>query len=388
MNNLELSGKRLLIREDFNVPIENGCITNDTRIKAALPTIMTGLKQGAAIILISHLGRPTEGSFDPQFSLAPVADRLAELLNAPVRFVDNWLDELSVQSGEIVLCENVRFNLGEKANDEVLAKKMAALCDIFVMDAFGTAHRAQASTHGVACFAPIACAGPLLIQELDALAAAIKDPEPPLLAIVGGSKISSKLTILKTLCQKVDVLICGGGIANTFIACLGFNVGQSLYEPDLIESATSILELAKQHDCVIPIPTDVVVTKNISLHSATRVARIHEIEANEIIVDVGPETAAFYAQLITKSRTIVWNGPVGIFEIEAFSKGTEGLAKAIAKHAGYSIVGGGDTIAALDKFEVRDSMSYVSTGGGAFLEFLEGKTLPAIEVLEQRAHEA
>lgn len=388
MKSLDLTGKRVMIREDLNVPISSGNITNDARIKAALPTIELALQKGAAVILLSHLGRPIEGKHDPSLSLAPIADRLSELLQKPVRFANTWLDGIDIQPGEVVLCENVRFTEGEKANDEHLAKKIAALCDIFVMDAFGTAHRAQASTHGVACFAPVACAGPLLIQELDALTAATENANPPVLAIVGGAKISSKLTVLKTLCQQVDYLICGGGIANTFIAANNINIGRSLYEKDLIADAKIIQELATKNNCVIPIPTDVVVADNLSETAIAEIKPIAEVSSNEMILDIGPETARSYNNFIQKSRTVIWNGPVGVFEIAAFSQGTKAIAAAIAKHDAFSIVGGGDTIAALDTFGVYDAMSYVSTGGGAFLEFLEGKTLPAIEVLEQRAHEA
>lgn len=387
MRNLDLKQLRVMIREDFNVPLANGSIANDARIRAALPTIELGLEKGAAIILLSHLGRPVEGTADSALSLAPVAAHLSDLLQKPVRFETNWLDGIDIQPGEIVLSENVRFIEGEQANDEILAKKMAELCDVFVMDAFGTAHRAHASTHGIACFAKVACAGPLLIQELDALAAATENAKPPVLAIVGGAKISSKLTILRTLCQKVDYLICGGGIANTFIAANNFDIGQSLVEIDLIEEARAIQALAIENHCEIPIPSDVVVAD--SLDSTTvRKTSLSAIKAEDMILDIGPETADYYSSLIKKSRTIVWNGPVGVFEIDAFSQGTQSIANAIATHDAYSIVGGGDTIAALEKFNAYDSMSYVSTGGGAFLEYLEGKMLPAIEVLEQRAHEA
>lgn len=387
MQHLDLHHKRVMIREDFNVPLANGMITNDARIQAALPTLRLALEKGAAVILLSHLGRPTEGHHDPLLSLAPVATRLSQLIGLPVRFLKDWLEGIAIQAGEIVLCENVRFNLGEKANDTILSKKMANLCDVFVMDAFGTAHRAQASTHGVACFAPIVAAGPLLIQELGALTAAIKNPTPPTLAIVGGAKISSKLAVLNTLCQKVNYLICGGGIANTWIAANGFEVGRSLYEKALIAEAQSIQSVAKQHDCEIPIPIDVIVAEHLSETAKGQVKLIQDVEAKDMILDIGPKTAEYYETLIQKSRTILWNGPVGVFEIDAFSQGTRSIANAIAAHDGYSIAGGGDTIAALEKFGVQDAISYISTGGGAFLACLEGKTLPAVEVLEQRSHE-
>ena len=387
MQDLHLTGKRVIIREDFNVPLFEGHITNDTRIKAAIPTITAALHQGAAIILLSHLGRPHPGTVEPQLSLAPIANQLAKLLQKPVHFVPNWLDGFHVQEGEIYLCENVRFLIGETTNDDALAKKMASLGDIFVMDAFGSAHRAHASTHGIARFIPVACAGPLLIQELAALKAATHHAATPLLAIIGGAKISSKLTLLTTLCQKFDYLICGGGIANTLLAATQNNVGRSLYESNLLPAAQEILMLARQNDCEIPLPIDVVVADQVSNTAHIQIKPISAVTHDDIILDIGPKTSNYYCDLIKQSRTIMWNGPVGVFEIEAFSHGTRSIATAIATHDAYSIAGGGDTIAALDKFGVYNTISYVSTGGGAFLEYLEGKNLPAIEILNQRARE-
>jgi phosphoglycerate kinase len=387
MKDLDLTGKRVMIREDLNVPLDNGLITNDARIKAALPTVRLALAKGAAVILVSHLGRPKEGCMDPSLSLSVVATRISELMGHPVRFLPDWLEGISIIPGEIVLCENVRFNSGEQANDATLSKKMARLCDVFVMDAFGTAHRAQASTHGVAYFAPIAAAGPLLIQELEALTHATKHPKRPVLAIVGGSKISSKLSVLMTLCQQVDYLICGGGIANTLMAADGIDVGRSLYEKERLLEAKSIQSLAKQHGCELPLPIDVVVAKTLNKDSIGQIKSIHHLDADDMILDIGPKTMSHYQTLIEKSRTIIWNGPVGVFEIEAFSQGTQLMAESIAKHDAYSMVGGGDTIAAIEQFGVQHAMSYISTGGGAFLEFLEGKTLPAVDVLERRSHE-
>ena len=385
MIDLDLSGKRVLIRQDLNVPIKDGVVTSDIRIRASLPTIETALEAGAAVILLSHLGRPVEGEYDEQFSLGPVATHMSELLGRPVRLRKDWLDGVDVEPGEVILCENVRFNVGEKSNAISLGQKMAALCDVFVMDAFGTAHRAQASTHRVAEFAPLACSGPLLANELEALGTALEHPAKPLIAIVGGSKVSSKLTVLESLSQKVDQLIVGGGIANTFIAAAGFAVGKSLYEEDLISEAKKLMEQAKEKGIEIPIPVDVVCAKEFSEDAEAFVRKVADVEADDLILDIGPETAAHYAELLKTAGTIVWNGPVGVFEIEQFGKGTETLAYAIAAGDAFSIAGGGDTLAAIDKYGIADQVSYTSTGGGAFLEFLEGKVLPAVEILEKRS---
>ncbi len=385
MADLDLSGQRVLIREDLNVPVKDGRVTSDARIAAALPTVRLALEKGAAVMLMSHLGRPTEGQYDEAFSLAPVAAHLESLLGTPVRLERDWLNGVSVAPGEVVLCENVRFNRGEKADDEALSKAMAALCDVYVMDAFGTAHRAQASTHGVARFAPVACGGPLLIGELDALSRATADPERPMVAVVGGSKVSTKLTVLDTLANKVDQLIVGGGIANNFIAAAGFGVGTSLWEEDLLDATREIVGKASARDASIPVPTDVVVAKAFSADAEARTCAVADVASDEMILDVGPETAATYGELLRSAGTIVWNGPVGVFEFPAFANGTRQLAEAIADSPGFSIAGGGDTLAALDAFGVRDRISYISTGGGAFLEFLEGKVLPAVAVLEERA---
>jgi phosphoglycerate kinase len=385
MTDLHLSGKRVLIREDLNVPVKNGKVTSDLRIQASLPTIQHALSAGAAVILLSHLGRPVEGVYSEEASLKPVAEHLAELLNKPVRLEKDWINGLKVAPGEVVLCENVRFNLGEEKNSDELGQKMAALCDIFVMDAFGTAHRAQASTHSVAKHAKIACAGPLLASELDALGKALENPKHPLVAIVGGSKVSTKLTVLKNLSTKVDKLIVGGGIANTFIAAAGHKVGKSLYEADLIPEALEILAEAKKNGTEIPIPVDVVCAKEFSEDAVATIKLISEVEDDDLILDVGPETAAQYAGIMQDAGSIVWNGPVGVFEIKQFSKGTKLLSEAIAESEAFSIAGGGDTLAAIDKFNVNDEISYTSTGGGAFLEFLEGKALPAVEILKSRA---
>jgi len=385
MIDLDLSGKRVLIRQDLNVPIKDGAVTSDIRIRASLPTIETALEAGAAVILLSHLGRPVEGEYDEQFSLGPVATHMSELLGRPVRLRKDWLDGVDVEPGEVILCENVRFNVGEKSNAISLGQKMAALCDVFVMDAFGTAHRAQASTHRVAEFAPIACSGPLLANELEALGTALEHPAKPLIAIVGGSKVSSKLTVLESLSQKVDQLIVGGGIANTFIAAAGFAVGKSLYEEDLISEAKKLMEQAKEKGIEIPVPVDVVCAKEFSEDAEAFVRKVADVEADDLILDIGPETAAHYAELLKTAGTIVWNGPVGVFEIEQFGKGTETLAYAIAAGDAFSIAGGGDTLAAIDKYSIADQVSYTSTGGGAFLEFLEGKVLPAVEILEKRS---
>ena len=385
MQDLTLEGKRLLIREDLNVPIKDGKVGSDARIRAALPTIRAALDAGAAVMLMSHLGRPVEGEFDPQFSLAPVAAHLGELLGQEVPLVPDWLGGVTIRAGEVVLCENVRFNIGEKKDDESLSRKMAALCDIFVMDAFGTAHRAQASTHGVARFAPVACAGPLLSGELDALSRALDEPARPLVAIVGGSKVSTKLKVLERLLDKVDQLIVGGGIANNFLAAQGHGVGKSLYEPDLVEASVELMNKAQAAGATIPVPTDVSVGEEFSETATARIRRADEVSAGEMIMDVGPETASHYAELLRQAGTIVWNGPVGVFEFPAFAAGTRALAEAIADSPAFSIAGGGDTLAALDLFGIADRVSYISTGGGAFLEFLEGKTLPAVAMLEQRA---
>jgi len=385
MVDLDLSGKRVLIRQDLNVPVKNGVVTSDLRIQASVPTIEIALAAGAAVMLLSHLGRPIEGQYDEASSLKPVADQLAKLLGKPVRLEKDWLDGITITPGEVVLCENVRFNTGEEKNSDVLGQKMAALCDIFVMDAFGTAHRAQASTHSVAKFAPIACAGPLLASELDALGKALETPAKPLLAIVGGSKVSTKLTVLESLSEKVDKLIVGGGIANTFIAAAGFPVGKSLYEADLIPEAQRLIAAAKKTGSDIPIPVDVVCAKEFSDTAIATIKNVADVEDDDLILDIGPDTAKLYAELIKSAGTIVWNGPVGVFEIEQFSHGTQTLATAIAESNAFSIAGGGDTLAAIDKYNINDKVSYTSTGGGAFLEFLEGKELPAVAILKSRS---
>ncbi|BCX82416.1 phosphoglycerate kinase [Methylomarinovum caldicuralii] len=386
ITDLKLKGKRVLIRADLNVPISDGKVASDTRIRASIPTIRYALEQGAACVMVmSHLGRPKEGEYDPQYSLAPVAERISELMGLPVRLVKDWIDGVQCQApGELVLLENVRFLKGEKENDPELGRKMAALCDVFVMDAFGTAHRAQASTHAVARFAPEVCAGLLLARELEALAKALENPDRPLLAIVGGSKVSTKLTVLETLAQKVDQLIVGGGIANTFIAAAGHPVGKSLYEEGLIPEAKCLMEQAQARGAEIPIPVDVVVAKEFSEDAEAVTKPVEEVAEDDMILDIGPKTADLYADRIMQAGTIVWNGPVGVFEIEQFSHGTRRIAEAIAKSPAFSIAGGGDTLAAIEKFGVADGISYMSTGGGAFLEFLEGKKLPAVEILEQR----
>ena len=384
MTDLDLSGKRVLIRQDLNVPIENGRITSEQRITASLPTLKRALEQGAAVMVTSHLGRPKEGVWSEAESLAPVAQRLSELLGREVPLVRDWVDGVDVQPGQLVLLENCRMNVGEGKDDEALSKKYAALCDVFVMDAFGTAHRAQASTHGVIRFAPVAAGGPLLMAELDALAQALDAPAKPLLAIVAGSKVSTKLELLANLVGKVDQLIVGGGIANTFIAAAGYNVGKSLYEPDLLDTAKKIVADAKARGADIPLPVDVVTAKQFMPDAVAEVKAVDAVAEDDLILDIGPQTAAQYAQLIGKAGTVVWNGPVGVFEFEAFSKGTEALARAIASSPAFSIAGGGDTLAAVDKFDIAQQVSYISTGGGAFLEFLEGKTLPAVAALDAR----
>ncbi len=385
MQDQDLNNKRVLIRQDLNVPIKNGRVTSAKRILASLPTIKTALQAGAAVMVMSHLGRPTEGQFEQQYSLQPVADYLSKALEQDVVLVKDWLDGVHVKKGQLVLLENVRFNVGEKENDERLAKKMAQLCDIFVMDAFGTAHRKQASTYGVAKFAAIATAGPLLAGELEALTKSLHEPARPMLAIVGGSKVSTKLTVLESLSTKVDQLIVGGGIANTFIAAAGHNVGKSLFEEDLIEQAQLLMQQAKEQEREIPVPTDVVCAKEFSESAEATIKSVDEVEDDDMILDIGPETATKFAEMARKAGTVVWNGPLGVFEFNQFGNGTETLAKGIAASEGFSIAGGGDTLAAIDKYEIEKCISYISTGGGAFLEFLEGNKLPAVEILEARA---
>jgi phosphoglycerate kinase len=382
----QLQGKRVFIRADLNVPQDDqGNITEDTRIRASVPAIQQAIKAGAAVMVTSHLGRPTEGEFKPEDSLAPVAKRLSELLGMTVELKQNWLDGVEVATGQIVLLENCRINKGEKKNDDALAQKMANLCDVFVNDAFGTAHRAEATTHGIAKYAKIACAGPLLAAELDALGKALGQPARPLVAIVAGSKVSSKLTILKALADKVDQLIVGGGIANTFMLASGLKIGKSLAEADLLTEAKAIMDMMEKRGATVPIPTDVVCAKEFSPNAVATVKLVSEVEDDDMILDIGPVTAAKLATQIQQAGTIVWNGPVGVFEFDQFGKGTEVLAHAIADSAGFSIAGGGDTLAAIAKYEITNKIGYISTGGGAFLEFLEGKTLPAVEILLQRA---
>ena len=395
MTDLDLKGKRVLIREDLNVPqADDGSVTDDTRIRASLPTIQHAMNAGAKVMLMSHLGRPkegpTEGRYTDKDSLRPVADHLAKLLNCEVRLYQDWLGNGKIyvqqmRDGEVAVLENVRFNIGENNNEDRLAWEMSELCDVFVMDAFGTAHRAQASTHGVAKFAPIACAGPLLAAELDALGKALKEPARPTVAIVGGSKVSTKLTVLDSLSNIVDQLIVGGGIANTFIKAAGFNVGKSLYEADLVDEARRLMEAAKAKGGEIPVPTDVVVGKKFDANEPAVVKKVSEIADDDMIFDIGPETARTYAEYLKKAGTIVWNGPVGVFEFDQFGEGTKALGMAIADSPAFSIAGGGDTLAAIAKYNICDRISYISTGGGAFLEFLEGNKLPVVEILEQRA---
>ncbi len=385
MTDLDLKGKRVLIREDLNVPLKEGQVADDTRIRASMPTIRHALEAGARVILLSHLGRPKEGEPDPAASLQPVADHLSGLLGQDVPLVQDWLDGVEVDDGRAVLCENVRFNVGEKKNDEALSRRMAALCDVYVMDAFGTAHRAQASTHGVGQYAPVACAGPLLAAELEALGQALEAPQRPMTAIVGGSKVSTKLEVLETLSGKVDQLIVGGGIANTFIAAAGHPVGKSLYEADLVDKARELMAAARANGGEIPVPTDVVVGREFSADTQAVVKRVEEVDAEDMIFDIGPDTAQRYAEMMRQAGTIVWNGPVGVFEFDQFGEGTRKLGEAIADSDGFSIAGGGDTVAAVEKYGLADRISYISTGGGAFLEFLEGKTLPAVAMLEARA---
>ncbi len=385
MTSLDLRDKRVLIREDLNVPIQDGSVSSDARIRAALPTIQAALSAKAHVLIMSHLGRPEEGRYAEEFSLAPVAKRLAQLLGVPVALKKDWLEGVEVGAGEVVLLENVRFNKGEKKDADDLARRMAALCDIYVMDAFGTAHRAEASTHGVAKFAPIVCAGPLLVSELSALETALEDPARPLLAIVAGSKVSTKLTVLESLLTKVDQLIVGGGITNTFLAALGFNVGKSLYEPNMLDICRRLLEQSKKRGIVIPMPTDVVVATEFSARAEADVKNVGKVSAEDMILDIGPDSAEAMAKLVASAGTILWNGPVGVFEFEQFGEGTRTLATAIARSKAFSLAGGGDTLAAIEKYGIEDSISYISTGGGAFLEFVEGKKLPAVDILEQRA---
>ncbi len=384
MTDLDLAGKRVLVRQDLNVPVADGRVTSDQRILASLPTLRALLDAGAAVMVMSHLGRPKEGAWSEVDSLAPVALRLGELLGREVPLVRDYLDGVDVAPGQLVLLENCRMNVGEKADDETLAKRYAALCDVFVMDAFGTAHRAQASTHGVIRQAAQAAGGPLLMAELDALGKALKDPARPLLAIVAGSKVSTKLELLSSLVGKVDQLIVGGGIANTFIAAAGHGVGKSLHEADLVDTARKIMADARARGADIPVPTDVVVAPAFAADAPATVKAVGAIGADDMVLDIGPETAQRYAALIAGAGTVVWNGPVGVFEFDAFGKGTQTLARAIADSKAFSIAGGGDTLAAVDKYGIADGVGYISTGGGAFLEFLEGKTLPAVAALEQR----
>jgi len=387
MTDLDLRGKRVLIREDLNVPqTDDGRITDDTRIRASIPTIQHAVEEGAKVMLMSHLGRPEEGVYSEADSLKPVAKSLSSLLGKEVRVIKDWLDGgFTIADGEVVLFENVRFNKGEGKNNDELSQKMAKLCDIYAMDAFGTAHRAQASTHGVAKYAPVVCAGPLLAAELDALGKALKNPAHPLIAIVGGSKVSSKLTVLESLSHIVDQLIVGGGIANTFIKAAGYNVGKSLYEPDLVVEAQRLIQAAKVKGGSIPVPTDVVVGKKFDANEPAVIKKVADITDDDMIFDIGPETALTYAAYLQNAATIVWNGPVGVFEFDQFGAGTKVLGMAIAESSAFSIAGGGDTLAAIAKYKISDQVSYISTGGGAFLEFLEGKKLPAVEILEQRA---
>lgn len=387
MTDLDLAGKRVLIRQDLNVPVKDGKVTSDARIKASIPTIEHALAAGAKVMVMSHLGRPTEGEFDEQYSLQPVVDYLQANLKHPVSLARNYLNGLEVLDGELLVLENVRFNRGEKKDDEVLAKQYADLCDVFVMDAFGTAHRAQASTHGVGLHAPVACAGPLLAAELDALGKALDNPKRPLLAIVGGSKVSTKLTVLDSLSSKVDQLIVGGGIANTFIAAEGHAVGKSLYEQDLIPEAQRLMKAAQDNGGTIPVPTDVVTGKAFAEDAEATLKAVDAVAEDDMIFDIGPQTSATLADYIRNAGTIVWNGPVGVFEFDQFGDGTKALALAIAESQAFSIAGGGDTLAAVDKYGIAEQISYISTGGGAFLEFLEGKTLPAVAMLESRGNQ-
>jgi phosphoglycerate kinase len=385
MMDTELRNKRVLIREDLNVPVQGGVVTSDARIRAALATIRYALDQHARVFIMSHLGRPKEGEEDPALTLAPVATRLSELLGKPVPLRKHWIDGVDCAPGSAVLCENVRFLPGEKRDDPQLARRMAALCDVFVMDAFGTAHRAEASTHGVAGFAPVACAGPLLVGELEALERALQKPARPLVAIVGGSKISTKLTVLEALLEKVDRLIVGGGIANTFLAATGIDVGKSLCETEMLDVARRLMDKARARDAEIPLPSDVVVGRQFAATAHADVRPVREVRRDEMILDIGPDTADRCSALLQAAGTVIWNGPVGVFEFEQFGEGTRAIAQAIARSKAFSLAGGGDTLAAIEKYGVEDGISYISTGGGAFLEFVEGKTLPAVAMLEQRA---
>ena len=385
MTDLDLRGKRVLIREDLNVPVQDGVVTSDARIRAALPTIRHALDKRAKVFILSHLGRPEEGKVDESLSLKPVAARLSELLGKAVPLRRDWLDGVDCEPGSAVLCENVRFNKGEKKDDPALARRMADLCDVFVMDAFGTAHRAEASTHGVVKFAKSACAGPLLVGELEALERALEKPARPLVAIVAGSKVSTKLTVLESLLAKVDKLIVGGGIANTFLAAAGVAVGKSLYEPELLDVARRLTTQARERGAEIPLPTDVVVAKELAATAHADVRPIHEVRPDERILDIGPDTAERLSDMLQSAGTIIWNGPVGVFEFEQFGEGTRAIAQAIARSKAFSLAGGGDTLAAIEKYKVEDGISYISTGGGAFLEFVEGKKLPAVAALEDRA---
>lgn len=384
MSDLDLAGKRVLIREDLNVPVKDGVVTSDARLRASLPTIKLALEKGAAVMVMSHLGRPTEGEYDAAFSMQPVVDYLTKALECPVRLETDYLNGVDANVGEVVVFENVRFNKGEKKNDEALSKQMAALCDVYVMDAFGTAHRAQASTHGVGMYAPVACAGPLLAAELDALGKALDNPARPMVAIVGGSKVSTKLTVLESLSGIVDQLVVGGGIANTFIAADGHDVGKSLFEADLVDEAKRLVANAQSRGGSIPVPTDVVVGKEFSPQAEAVLKPVTQVQSDDMIFDIGPDSAQVLADIIAKAGTIVWNGPVGVFEFDQFGEGTKRIAQAIADSSAFSIAGGGDTLAAVDKYGIADKVSYISTGGGAFLEFLEGKELPAVAMLEAR----
>ena len=386
MNDLNLAGQRVFIRADLNVPQDdNGNITDDTRIRASAPAVAAALKAGAAVMVTSHLGRPTEGEFSAADSLEPIAKRMGELLGVPVALKRDWVDGVAVACGEVVMLENCRFNRGEKKNDDALAKKMAALCDVYVNDAFGTAHRAEATTQGMAKYAPVACAGPLMAAELDALGKALRSPARPLVAIVAGSKVSTKLTILKSLAEKVDQLIVGGGIANTFMLAAGFRIGKSLAEPGLVSEAHAIIDMMKARGASVPLPVDVVVGAEVSARARANPMAADQVGGDDMILDIGPKSAAELAAIIAKAGTVVWNGPVGVFEYDQFGAGTKVVAQAIADSAAFSIAGGGDTLAAITKYGISDQISYISTGGGAFLEFLEGKKLPAVEILEQRA---
>ncbi len=384
MHDLSLEGQRVLIRQDLNVPVKEGKVTSDARIRASIPTIQAALDAKAAVMVMSHLGRPEEGNPEEEFSLQPVVDYLTDALDVPVKLVKDYLSGVTAAPGELIVLENVRFNKGEKKDDEALARQYASLCDIFVMDAFGTAHRAQASTHGVAKFAPKACAGPLLAAELDALSKALENPVRPMVAIVGGSKVSTKLTVLKTLATKVDQLIVGGGIANTFIAANGHDVGNSLVEMDLVDEAKRLMQEAKANDADIPVPTDVVVGKQFAEDAIATVKSVHDIASDDMVFDIGPDSASALVNILKNAGTIVWNGPVGVFEFDQFAEGTKAIANAIAESPAFSIAGGGDTLAAVDKYNIAEKVSYISTGGGAFLEFLEGKTLPAVAILEEK----